>query len=87
MDNLQADMQKMMKDVKTLLSRKLPVAAGKFAKQHFQDNFWPPAKRLSSRGTSQRCRKRGLTNFIQSDPFFLKAGQEKIVNHMILSAL
>lgn len=48
MDNLQADMQKMIKDVKTLLSRKLSVASGKFATQHFQDNFWPPAKRLSS---------------------------------------
>lgn len=43
-----------------LISRKLPVVAGKYAKQHFQDNFrqggfvngglhpWPPAKRLSS---------------------------------------
>ena len=39
MDKLQADIQRMIKDVQTLLSRKLPVAAGKFAKQHFQNDF------------------------------------------------
>lgn len=60
MDRLESDIQRMKKDIETLISRKLPVAAGKYAKQHFQDNFrqggfvngglhpWPPAKRLSS---------------------------------------
>ena len=60
MDRLELDIQRMKKDIETLISRKLPVAAGKYAKQHFQDNFrqgglvngglhpWPPAKRLSS---------------------------------------
>lgn len=60
MDRLESDMQRMKKEIETLISRKLPVAAGKYAKQHFQDNFrqggfvngglhpWPQAKRLSS---------------------------------------
>ena len=60
MDKLEQDVQRMKKDIEFLISRKLPVAAGKIAKQHFQDNFlkggfvggglhpWPPAKRLSS---------------------------------------
>ena len=60
MDKLQQDIQRMKKEIETLIARKLPVAAGKYAKQHFQDNFrqggfvngglhpWPPAKRLSS---------------------------------------
>ncbi len=62
MDKLLQDIQRMKKEVENLISRKLPVAAGKYAKQHFQDNFrqggfvdgglhpWPPAKRLSSGG-------------------------------------
>ena len=60
MDKLQVDMQKMMKETEMLIALKLPVAAGKFAKQHFQDDFlkggfvnggihpWSPAKRFSS---------------------------------------
>ena len=60
MDKLQQDVKKMMKEIEQLIARRLPVAAGKFAKRHFQDNFikggfvdgglhaWPPAKRLSS---------------------------------------
>lgn len=60
MDRLESDIQRMKKEIETLIARKLPVAAGKYAKQHFQDNFrqggfvngglhpWPPAKRLSS---------------------------------------
>lgn len=60
MDKCQQDIQKMVKEFENLIARKLPVAAGKLAKQHFQDNFmqggfvgsglhpWPPAKRLSS---------------------------------------
>lgn len=60
MDKLQQDIQRMKKEIETLIARKLPVAAGKYAKQHFQDNFrqggfvngglhpWPQAKRLSS---------------------------------------
>lgn len=62
MDKLLQDIQRMKKEVENLISRKLPVAAGKYAKQHFQDNFrqggfvdgglhpWSPAKRLSSGG-------------------------------------
>ncbi len=62
MDKLLQDIQRMKKEVENLISRKLPVAAGKYAKRHFQDNFrqggfvdgglhpWPPAKRLSSGG-------------------------------------
>ena len=60
MDKLQQDIQRLVKDFENLIARRLPVAAGKIAKQHFQDNFrqggfvdgglhpWPPAKRLSS---------------------------------------
>lgn len=60
MDKFQQDIQRLVKDFENLISRRLPVAAGKIAKQHFQDNFrqggfvndglhpWPPAKRLSS---------------------------------------
>lgn len=60
MDKLQQDIQRMKKEIETLISRKLPVAAGKYAKQHFQDNFrqggfvdgglhpWPQARRISS---------------------------------------
>ena len=63
MDKLESDIQRMKKEIETLIARKLPVAAGKYAKQHFQDNFrqggfvngglhpWPQAKRLSSGGT------------------------------------
>ena len=39
MDKLQTDMQKMMKETEMLIARRLPVAAGKFAKQHFQNDF------------------------------------------------
>ena len=60
MDKLEHDVKRMVKEVEQLISRKLPVAAGKIAKRHFQDNFikggfvdgglhaWPPARRLSS---------------------------------------
>ena len=63
MDKLESDIQRMKKEIETLIARKLPVAAGKYVKQHFQDNFrqggfvngglhpWPQAKRLSSGGT------------------------------------
>lgn len=59
-DKLESGIQRMKKEIEQLISRKLPVVAGKYAKQHFQDNFrqggfvngglhpWPPAKRLSS---------------------------------------
>ena len=72
MDKLQQDIQRMRKEIETLISRKLPVAAGKYAKQHFQDNFlkggfvnggihpWPPAKRLSSGGTGADSQYRTL---------------------------
>ena len=72
MDKLQDDIQKMMKEVEFLIARKLPVAAGKLAKQHFQDNFlkggfvngglspWPPAKRLSSGGKGADSQYRTL---------------------------
>lgn len=60
MDRLESDIQRMKKEIEQLISRKLPVVAGKYAKQHFQDNFrqggfvngglhpWTPSKRLSS---------------------------------------
>lgn len=60
MDKIQQDIQRMTREMRNLLERRLPVAAGKFAKQHFQDNFrqggfvdgglhpWKPAKRLTS---------------------------------------
>ena len=62
MTEFEENVQRMVKDVEHLLSRKLPVAAGKIAKQHFQENFlkggfvngglhpWQPSKRLSSGG-------------------------------------
>lgn len=61
-DKLGTDIQRMKKEVELLISRKLPVVAGKYAKQHFQDSFrqggfvngglrpWLPAKRLSANG-------------------------------------
>lgn len=72
MDKIQQDIQRMRKDFEHLIARKLPVAAGKIAKQHFQDNFrqggfvngglhpWPPAKRLSSGGPGADSRYRTL---------------------------
>ena len=51
------------KELDTLMRRRMPVIAGRMAKDHFQDNFrrggfvngglhpWPKAKRLSSGGT------------------------------------
>ena len=39
MDKFQQDIQRLVKDFENLISRRLPVAAGKIAKQHFQDNF------------------------------------------------
>lgn len=51
------------KQLETLMRRRLPVAVGRMAKDHFQENFrqggfvnrglhpWPKAKRLSSGGT------------------------------------
>ncbi len=59
-DKLESDIRRMKKEIEQLISRKLPVVAGKYAKQQFQDNFrqggfvnrglhpWPQAKRLSS---------------------------------------
>lgn len=63
MNDLDRKLQHMVREIRTLIDRKIPVAAGKLAKDHFQDNFrkggfvdrgvhpWPPAKRLSSGGT------------------------------------
>lgn len=34
MDKLQQDIQRMKKEIETLISRKLPVAAGKYAKPY-----------------------------------------------------
>ena len=39
MDKFQQDIQRMVMDIEYLIARKLPVAAGKIAKQHIQDNF------------------------------------------------
>ena len=59
-DKLESDIRRMKKEIEQLISRKLPVVAGKYAKQQFQDNFrqggfvngglhsWTPSKRLSS---------------------------------------
>ncbi|MBQ9887745.1 MAG: phage virion morphogenesis protein [Bacteroidales bacterium] len=64
MNEVDQKLQKILKDLRNLVDRKIPVATGKFAKDHFQDNFrkggfvnnglqpWPPAKRLSSGDTS-----------------------------------
>lgn len=72
MDKLQEDIRRMKRDIEVLIARKLPVAAGKLAKQHFQDNFrkggfvnggltpWPPAKRLSSGGKGADSKYRTL---------------------------
>ena len=72
MDKIQQDIQRMRKDFENLIARKLPVAAGKISKQHFQDNFrqggfvngglhpWPPAKRLSSGAPGADARYRTL---------------------------
>ena len=72
MNQFDRDMQKILKDLRNLIDRKLPVAAGKYAKQHFQDNFmkggfvnggihpWPPAKRLSSGGAGADSQYRTL---------------------------
>lgn len=56
--------KKHQKEIDALMRRKIPVIAGRMAKDHFQDNFrkggfvdnglrpWTPSKRLSSGGTS-----------------------------------
>ena len=63
MNDLDRKLQQIVREIRTLIDRKIPVAAGKLAKDHFQNNFrkggfvdrgvhpWPPAKRLSSGGT------------------------------------
>ena len=70
MDKFKHDIERITREFETLISRRLPVAAGKIAKQHFQDNFrqggfvdgglhpWPPARRLSSgmQGAAARYR-------------------------------
>ena len=55
------------KELDGLMKRKMPVIAGRMAKDHFQDNFrregfvngglhpWPKAKRLSSGAASLLC--------------------------------
>lgn len=64
MNEVDQKLKKILQDLRTLVDRKIPVATGKFAKDHFQENFrkggfvdrglhaWPPAKRLSSGDTS-----------------------------------
>lgn len=64
MNEVDQKLKKVLQDLHTLVNRKIPVATGKIAKDHFQDNFrkggfvngglqpWPPAKRLSSGDTS-----------------------------------
>lgn len=65
-DIIEKDIQKFVQGVEQLVSRKLPVYAGRTAQQHFRDNFhkggfvngglqpWTPSKRLSSGGTRRR---------------------------------
>ena len=60
MSEVEQKLKKILQDLHTLVDRKIPVATGKLAKDHFQDNFrkggfvngglqaWSPAKRLSS---------------------------------------
>lgn len=76
MDKLQADMQKMMKETEMLIALRLPVAAGKFAKQRFQSRFlnlnggfvnggihpWSPAKRFSSWGRVKDAQLKAIHN-------------------------
>lgn len=61
-DRIEKDIQRFVQGVEQLISRRLPIYAGKTATQHFKDNFtkggfvngglqpWPPSKRLSSGG-------------------------------------
>lgn len=64
MNEVEQKLQKILQDLRNLVDRKIPVATGKLAKDHFQDNFrkggfvngglhkWPPAKRIASGDTS-----------------------------------
>ena len=61
-DKIEKDIQRFVQGVEQLVSRKLPIYAGKTAQQHFRENFtkggfvdgglhpWTPSKRLSSGG-------------------------------------
>ena len=61
-DRIEKDIQRFVQGVEQLISRRLPIYAGKTATQHFKDNFtkggfvngglqpWLPSKRLSSGG-------------------------------------
>ena len=61
-DRIEKDIQRFVQGVEQLISRRLPIYAGKTATQHFKDNFtkggfvngglqpWTPSKRLSSGG-------------------------------------
>lgn len=63
LNNLENLIKSKRKRLETLMRRRLPVAVGRMAKDHFQDNFrqggfvngglhpWPKAKRLSSGST------------------------------------
>lgn len=70
MNEVDQKLKKILQDLRVLVDRKIPVATGKLAKDHFQDNFrkggfvngglheWPPAKRLSS-GDASAAAKHG----------------------------
>ena len=39
MNEVEQKLKKILQDLHTLVDRKIPVATGKLAKDHFQDNF------------------------------------------------
>lgn len=55
MDKVQQDIERMTKEFANLIARKLPVAAGKIAKQHFQDNFRQVAVLAVSKKATHNC--------------------------------
>lgn len=62
-DKIEDDIKRFVRQTQELVQRRLPVAVGRLAKSHFQENFvkggfvnnginpWKPAQRLSSGGT------------------------------------
>lgn len=68
MEDLTNLIKKHQKEIDALMRRKMPVSAGRMAKDHFQDNFrkggfvnnglrpWPPSGRLSSGGVAASSR-------------------------------
>ena len=87
------------KELDTVMRRRMPVIAGRMAKDHFQDNFrqggfvngglhpWPKAKRLSSGGTDAASNYgtllSGRNHLFSSIKYVLSDYRVKVVNELV----